>query len=127
MAHFAKIEDNIVQQVIVIDNETLGNLEFPDSEVVGQEFIASLGLDGTWKQTSYNGSFRFNYAGPGYNYDEIRDAFIPSQPFKSWLLNEDTCQWYPPSPMPEVEDISNGDYYFWNEGLLVWELRHSSL
>lgn len=127
MAHFVKIEDNIVQQVIVVDNETLGNLEFPDSELVGQEFILSIGLEGIWKQTSYNGSFRANYAGPGYNYDEIRDAFIPPQPFKSWLLNEDTYQWYPPSPMPQVEDISNGDYYSWNEGLLVWELRHSSL
>ena len=127
MAHFVKIEDNIVQQVIVVDNNTLGNLEFPDSEAVGQDFIASLGLDGVWKQTSYNGSFRFNYAGPGYNYDEIRDAFIPSKPFESWLLNEDTCQWYSPSPMPEVEDISNGDYYVWNENLLVWELRHSSI
>jgi hypothetical protein len=127
MAHFVKIEDNIVQQVIVVDNNTLGNLEFPDSEPVGQEFISSLGLDGVWKQTSYNGSFRFNYAGPGYNYDEIRDAFIPSKPFESWLLNEDTCQWYPPSPMPEVEDITNGDHYVWNESLLVWELRHSSL
>jgi len=127
MAHFVKIEDNIVQQVIVVDNNTLGNLEFPDSEAVGQEFIASLGLDGTWKQTSYNGNFRANYAGPGYNYDEIKDAFIPSKPFESWLLNEDTCQWYSPSPMPEVEDISNGDYYVWNESLLVWELRHSSI
>ena len=127
MAHFAKIEDNIVQQVIVVDNNTLGNLEFPDSEAVGQEFIASLGLDGTWKQTSYNGSFRANYAGSGYSYDEIKDSFIPPKPFESWLLDEDTCQWYSPSPMPEVEDISNGDYYVWNESLLVWELKHSSL
>jgi hypothetical protein len=127
MAHFAKIENEIVTNVIVVNNEVFDNLDFPESEKPGQEFIASLGLDGVWKQTSYNGSFRFNYAGPGYNYDEIRDAFIPSKPFESWLLNEDTCQWYPPSPMPEVEDITNGDYYFWNEGLLVWELRHSSL
>ena len=81
MAHFVKIEDNIVQQVIVVDNNTLGNLEFPESEPVGQEFIASLGLDGVWKQTSYNESFRFNYAGPGYNYDEIIDAFVPQKPF----------------------------------------------
>jgi len=106
MAHFAKIEDNIIKQVIVVNNETLEDLEFPASEPVGQEFITSLGLDGVWKQTSYNGSFRFNYAGPGYNYDEIRDAFIPPKLFESWLLNEDTCQWYPPSPMPEV--IDNG-------------------
>jgi hypothetical protein len=54
MAHFAKIDNGIVGQVIVVNNETLGDLEFPESEAVGQEFIASLGLDGTWKQTSYN-------------------------------------------------------------------------
>jgi hypothetical protein len=65
MAHFAQIKDGIVQQVIVVNNETLGNLEFPESEKVGQEFIASLGLDGTWKQTSYNGNFRGKYAGIG--------------------------------------------------------------
>jgi hypothetical protein len=65
MAHFAKIENGIVTQVIVISNETLGDLDFPESETVGQEFIASLGLDGTWKQTSYNANFRGKYAGLG--------------------------------------------------------------
>jgi hypothetical protein len=65
MAHFAKVESGIVTQVIVINNETLGELDFPDSEAVGQEFIASLGLEGTWKQTSYNANFRGKYAGAG--------------------------------------------------------------
>lgn len=65
MAHFAKIENKIVTQVIVINNKALGDLEFPDSEAVGQEFIASLGLDGTWKQTSYNANFRGVFAGIG--------------------------------------------------------------
>lgn len=65
MAHFAKIENKIVTSVIVVNNETLGDLEFPESEKVGQDFIASLGLDGTWKQTSYNGNFRSKYAGIG--------------------------------------------------------------
>jgi hypothetical protein len=127
MAHFAKIENGYVSQVIVVNNETLDNLEFLESELVGKEFIASIGLDGTWLQTSYNASFRANYAGPGMTYDEIKDVFIPQQPFKSWLLDENIYQWYPPSPMPQVEDISNGDHYVWNEGLLVWELRHSSI
>jgi hypothetical protein len=68
MAHFAKIENKIVTQVIVINNEVLDNLPFPDSEPVGQEFIASLGLDGTWKQTSYNGNFRGVFAGIGYTW-----------------------------------------------------------
>ena len=127
MAHFAQLnENNIVTQVIVVhDNDCLdenGN----ELESVGINFCTNL-FGGVWKQTSYNGSFRFNYAGPGYSYDEIRDAFVPQKPFESWLLNEDTCQWYPPSPMPEVEDISNGDYYVWNENLLVWELRHPSI
>ena len=65
MAHFAKIENGIVTTVIVVNNETLGDLEFPESEAVGQEFIASLGLAGTWKQTSYNANFRGKYAGAG--------------------------------------------------------------
>lgn len=65
MAHFAKVENGIVTQVIVVNNETLGDLDFPASEAVGQEFIASLGLEGTWKQTSYNGNFRGKYAGNG--------------------------------------------------------------
>lgn len=71
MAHFAQIdENNMVQQVIVIDNEDCSGGEFPDSEPAGQEFISSLGLDGIWKQTSYNSNFRKHYAGIGYAYDE---------------------------------------------------------
>lgn len=65
MAHFAKIEDKIVTEVIVVNNETLGNLEFPESEPIGQEFIKSIGLDGTWKQTSYSAAFRGKFAGIG--------------------------------------------------------------
>jgi hypothetical protein len=76
MAHFAKIENGFVTQVIVVNNETLGDLDFPDSEPVGQEFIASLGLEGTWKQTSYNGNFRGKYAGAGNTYDEVNDVFV---------------------------------------------------
>lgn len=76
MAHFAKVENGLVTQVIVVNNETLGNLEFPDSEPVGQEFIASLGLDGKWKQTSYNGNFRGVYAGAGDTYDFELDVFV---------------------------------------------------
>ena len=65
MAHFAKVQNKTVQQVIVVNNETLGNAEFPESESLGQEFIASLGFDGTWKQTSYSAAFRGKYAGVG--------------------------------------------------------------
>ena len=76
MAHFARIDNGIVAQVIVVNNETLGDLEFPESEAAGQEFIASLGLDGTWKQTSYNATFRGKYAGAGDTYDEDNDLFV---------------------------------------------------
>lgn len=68
MAHFAKIENGIVTQVIVINNSDLNDLEFPDSEAIGQEFIASIGLEGTWKQTSYNGNFRGSFAGAGFTW-----------------------------------------------------------
>jgi hypothetical protein len=81
MAHFAKVENGTVAQVIVVNNETLGDLEFPESEAVGQAFIASLGLDGTWLQTSYNGNFRGIYAGSGMTYNAELDEFIaPATP-----------------------------------------------
>lgn len=76
MAHFAKVEDGIVTQVIVVNNETLGDAEFPESESIGQAFIASLGLDGEWKQTSYNANFRGLYAGAGFTYDAELDKFV---------------------------------------------------
>lgn len=77
MAHFAQIQNNSVEQVIVISNEDINNLEFPESEPVGQAFIASLGIAGTWLQTSYSGSFRGVYAGIGYSYSPSLDVFIP--------------------------------------------------
>ncbi len=110
MAHFAKInEEKIVQQVIVVNNSDCGGLEFPESESIGQSFINSIGLTGTWKQTSYNSNFRKNYAGVGYSFDESRDAFIPEKPYQSWVLNEDTCTWGSPIPMP-----TDGKFYNWN-------------
>ena len=76
MAHFAKVENGKVAQVIVVANTDCGNLEFPASEPVGQAFIASLGLAGEWKQTSYSGSFRGLYAGSGFTYDAELDVFV---------------------------------------------------
>jgi hypothetical protein len=82
MAHFAKInESNIVTDVIVVGNENCGNKEFPESEPIGQQFLKSIGISGTWLQTSYNSKFRKNYAGIGYTYDFSRDAFISPKPF----------------------------------------------
>jgi hypothetical protein len=79
MAHFAQIVDGIVQQVIVISNDDAPD-PFPESEPLGQAFIASLGLGGEWRQTSYNSSFRGAYAGIGYTYDPELDEFIPPEP-----------------------------------------------
>ena len=76
MAHFAKVDNNIVQEVIVVANSDCGGGEFPESEPVGQAFIASLGIDGEWLQTSYHANFRGAYAGIGYSYDAELDEFV---------------------------------------------------
>lgn len=76
MAHFARINDNTVQQVIVVSNYDCGGGDFPASEAAGQAFIASIGLAGEWRQTSYSGSFRSKYAGIGDIYDAVNDVFV---------------------------------------------------
>lgn len=84
MAHWAEIdENNIVLRV------TVGNNNSPDE---GYQWLID-NLGGTWIKTSYNGNIRKNYAGIGYTYDEVRDAFIPPKPEGNWILNEDTCNW----------------------------------
>ena len=94
MAHFAQLDNNVVTQVIVVhNNELLDN--GVESEAKGIAFCQSL-FGGNWKQTSYNGNIRKNYAGIGFIYDPIRDAFIPPKPEvegKVFALNEDTCRW----------------------------------
>jgi hypothetical protein len=76
MAHFAKMTGDLVEQVIVISNDDVNNLPFPQSEPVGQAFIASIGLDGVWLETSYNNNFRGTYAGVGFTYDAVLDVFV---------------------------------------------------
>ena len=117
MAHFAKMdESNIVLEVNVVNNEDIQDLSFPESESVGIEFLTNWsGGYSNWKQTSYNKSFRKNYAGIGFTYDPQRDAFIPPQPFPSWVLNEQTCLWEAPTPRP-----MDGFEYIWNEEELSW-------
>ena len=107
MSHWAEIdENNIVLRVLV------GNNNSPDE---GEAFMNSLG--GTWVKTSYNGNIRKNFAGIGFTYDEQRDAFIPPKLYNSWLLDEETCNWYPPKSYPE-----DGKLYFWNEDIQDWAL-----
>jgi hypothetical protein len=118
MAYFAQLDrHNIVAQVIAVSNVDAPD-PFPASEAAGQAFIASLGLDGMWLQTSYNGRIRKNYAGIGYTYDPARDAFIPPKPYPSWLLNETTCLWDAPVSYP-----TDGQDYDWNEDDQTWQSR----
>jgi hypothetical protein len=112
MAHYAKIENGIVVQVNVVDEEFFNNN--PER------------YTGTWKQTSYNTHggvhtlggtpLRKNYAGIGYVYDEVRDAFYAPQPYPSWTLNETTCLWESPVPYP-----TDGKFYGWNESTQEWD------
>jgi len=125
MGHYAKITDGIVQQVIVAEAEFFNT--FVDSS------------PGEWIQTSYNTrggvhykpdsnepsedqtkALRKNYAGIGFSYDRIRDAFIPPKPFASWVLNEETCLWNAPTPMPTDDKI-----YIWDEATTSWVEQES--
>ena len=116
MAHFAEInEQGIVQRVIVVDNNDCKDPEGNESEAVGAAFCNTL-LGGIWKQTSYNGNTRKNYAGIGYTFDEEKDAFIPPKPFSKWVLNETTCQWEAPVAYPNDENM-----YTWNDNRGEWE------
>jgi hypothetical protein len=114
MAHFAKVVDGVVTQVIVAEPEFF------------QTFVDS--SPGEWIQTSYNTyggehklggtPLRKNYAGIGFTYDRVKDAFIPPKPFASWLLNEDTCLWNAPVAMPD-----DGTIYDWDEATVNWVER----
>jgi hypothetical protein len=111
MAHFAHITNGIVDQVIVIEADVLAT--------------GNWGNPSEWVQTSYNTAsgvhsqggtpLRKNFAGVGYAYDAQRDAFIPPKPYASWLLNETTCQWGAPTPMPTDSKI-----YRWDEATTSW-------
>ena len=113
MAHFAKLgTGNIVETVVVVHNDVA------TSEQVGIDFLNNLyGTRDFWVQTSYNGNFRKNFAGVGFKYDDVKDAFIAPQPFPSWTLNEDTCKWEAPVALPDTENRYN-----WNEETKQWDV-----
>jgi hypothetical protein len=112
MSHFAKVENGVVTQVIVIEQDVLN--------------LGYWGDPSLWIQTSYNTyggvhrtggtPLRKNYAGIGHTYDAQRDAFIPPKPYPSWVLNEDTCNWGAPTPMP----VEAGKMYTWDEPTTSW-------
>jgi hypothetical protein len=114
MSHFAKVENGVVTQVIVIEQDTLNTGHWGDPA--------------SWIQTSYNTingvhtqggtPLRKNFAGIGYTYDSGRDAFIPPKPYASWVLDEDTCQWNAPTPMP-----TDGAVYVWRESDTSWVVQ----
>ena len=121
MAHFAKLdENNIVITVLVIADSDA------PTEAEGEAFCKNLfKVTNTFKQTSYNTQegvhllggtpFRKNFAGIGYEYDSSRDAFIPTKPYNSWVLNESTCRWVAPVDRPD-----DGKYYKWDEDNTQW-------
>ena len=123
MAYFAKLgTGNIVEQVISINNAVITDANGVEQEQLGNDFINKLyNTRDVWKQTSYNNNFRKNYAGIGYTYDQTRNAFIPPKPYNSWILNEDTCNWDAPIPMPS--DASIDKRYTWNEENQNWTLQ----
>jgi hypothetical protein len=115
MAHFAEIDDNgVVQRVIVVGNKDTSDANGVEKESIGVAFCERL-YGGTWKQTSYNGTFRKNYAGIGYNYNAGIDAFVPPKPYPSWVLNSDTASWEAPVAMPD-----DGQMYSWDEDGQSW-------
>ena len=119
MASFAKIGlNNKVIEVLSVNNEVLKDSNGVEQESIGIDFLTKLTGYPLWKQTSYNGNFRKNYASIGATYDETRDAFIPAKGFDSWTFNEDTCRYDPPVPKPADTETSA---FFWNEETRNWD------
>ena len=127
MAHYAKlgINSKVIGVEVVADADCL-NASGVEDEEVGRQFMERIHSWPLWKKTSYNTAggqhkdggtpLRGNYAGIGMTYDEDRDAFIAPQPFNSWILNEETCQWEAPVAYPD-----DGKFYDWNETTKSWD------
>ena len=115
MAHYAEIVDGLVVRVTVVNNAVITVNGIEDG-AIGAAFCVNL-LGGEWVQTSYNNNIRYNYAGIGYTYDAVRDAFVAPKPYPSWVLDEATCRWGAPVAMPS-EGI-----WVWDEATLSWVER----
>jgi hypothetical protein len=111
MAHFAKLdENNLVLAVHCVNNNAL---DLENEEISGIKFLTALHNYSLWKQTSYNGNIRKQYAGIGFTYDAVNDVFISPQPYPSWSLNEN-FDWQAPTPMPTE------GFWLWDEATLSW-------
>lgn len=129
MAHFAKLdENNVVMEVLVVGNDDIENLPFPESEPVGQEFLSRLFPEvpaDRWAQTSYNGNFRVRYAGVGYTFVANSTAtafggFSPEKWCDNLVFDDAQCEWVPPIPMP-----SDGKNYIWDCAEAKWVLAYA--
>ena len=123
MKYFAKLNLNSK----VVETIHIGD-EYAPTEKAGIEYLQKHTNYPFWVQTFKDRSQRKNHAGIGYTYDEDRDAFIPKKPFASWILNETTCLWEAPVAKPELteEQITNNNYYVWNEETTSWDLVDNS-
>ena len=127
MAHFAQLdENNVVTQVIVVSNDDTSDSNGVETESIGVAFCQKLlGAETNWKQTSYNGNMRGNYAGIGYTYMSnvatlgvgSTDIFIGQKPYDSWTIDTTAAQWKAPITQPTLtdEEVAANKYYEWNE------------
>ena len=133
MAHFAQIDEttNLVTFVAVLNNDQTVDANGNEDEAVGAALLEEK-FGSKFIQTSYNTiagvhkeegkePFRKNYAGVGFTFDAERDAFIPPKPYPSWTLNEDSCQWNPPVPRPDIEEGGPLILWRWNEDEQQWD------
>ena len=125
MAHFAKIEDGNVTDIIVVANPVLDDGSETENEQQGKDLIAEIGKDGTWVQTSFNGTFRKNFALVGSTYNSEKDIFINAKPLDWWGDVCESCSldsnddWQPPTEKP-TEDPKEGGQWVWTEAFTTW-------
>lgn len=124
MAYFAKLDENNIVIAVHIVNNSIITINDNENEQLGIDFLTNLYGHSKWKQTSYNKSFRKNYAGIGFFYDENRDAFIPEKVYNSWVLDENTCLWQPPYPYPDGEENEN-IAWVWDDDSMSWVDQNS--